>query len=121
MMVNKKKKKQAAKERHQVETTQESQGAEAATVAWLITVLSVAICDFGTGFIRLWLGPQDKSLGMLAGVLFFAALTIGLISLGLLQVVLRSRRVPPPRGLVVFGVTVSVIPWIALLLQLLVN
>lgn len=119
MMVNKKTKKREARERRSPESDSESQGAEVMTVAWLISILSVTICDFGAGITRLLIEPDQQTLGLLSGVLYFAALTIGLISLILLPIVLKSRRMPPPRGLVVFGVAVSVIPWITLVVQLL--
>jgi hypothetical protein len=121
MMVNKKKKKREAKQGRSPALDAESQGAEVMTVAWMISILSVAVCDFGAGITRLFLDSDLQTLGLLSGVLYFAALTIGLISLILLPIVLKSRRVPPPRGLVVFGVAVSVIPWIALVVQLIVG
>jgi hypothetical protein len=118
MMVNKKKKKRESQERRSPGLDPESQGAEVMTVAWMISILSVAVCDFGAVITRLMIEPDQRNLEVLSGILYFAALTIGLISLILLPIVLKSRRVPPPRGLVVFGVAVSVIPWIALVAQL---
>lgn len=121
MMVNKKQQKRAAKQGCSPQLDPESQGAEVMTVAWMISILSVAACDFGAGITRLVLAPDQPNLALLSGVLFFAALAIGLISLAILPIVLKSRRVPPPRGLVVFGITVSVLPWIALVAQLLIG
>ncbi len=120
-MVNKKLKKRAAKQNRAPELDPESQGAEVMTVAWMISILSVSICDFGAGITRLLLDPDQRNLGLISGIFFFAALTIGLISLAILPIVLKSRRVPPPRGLVVFGVVVSVLPWIALVTQLILG
>ena len=121
MMVNKKKKKREAELRRSPELDPESQGAEVMTVAWMISILSVAACDFGAGVTRLLLGPDQKNLALLAGILYFAALTIGIISLVLLPIMLKARRVPPPRGLVVFGIAASVMPWIALVAQLILG
>jgi hypothetical protein len=91
------------------------------TVAWMISVLSVATCDLGAGILRLLIDSDQSTLGLLSGVLFFAALVIGFISLGLLPIVLRSRQVPPPPGLVAFGVVAALFPWIALVARLVIG
>ena len=91
------------------------------TVAWMISVLSVSVCLLGAALAWLFFGVPDQAdgpgLGLLAGLLFFAALTIGMVSLLLLPMVLRSRNVAPPRSLVIFSVVASLAPWMVLAIR----
>jgi hypothetical protein len=98
----------------------ENPGIEFLTVAWALSVMTGLLCDLGAAGTRfLIIDEADRTLAMLSGLLFFAAAVVGLISLGLMAIVLRMRSESPPRGFVVFAIVVAIAPWVALLVQLL--
>lgn len=98
---------------------EEDRVTEFLTVTWMMTVVTALVCELGiaatTWYVRL--RPEAERIAILAGLLMFAALVIGLMSLGLLVLVLRRRRVPPPRGIIVFAAVVGAAPLVALLLR----
>ena len=98
---------------------EEDRVTEFLTVTWMMTVVTVLVCELGTvaatWYVRL--RPESERIAILAGLLMFAALVIGLMSLGLLVLVLRRRRVPPPQGIVVFAAVVGAAPLVALLVS----
>jgi hypothetical protein len=87
----------------------ESRAAEAATVAWLLSALAAALCQIGGGAAWLLRG-ESMGLKYLAGYLLLAAIVAGVLSLLLLAMVLRWRKVRPPPGLVWGSVIVGVAP-----------
>ncbi|MCA9246759.1 MAG: hypothetical protein KDA42_06575 [Planctomycetales bacterium] len=97
----------------------ESQAAEAVTVAWTLSVMTVTGCNLGTA--ALWFfvreHPEHEMLVLLSGMLYFAAVCIGFVSLVLLPFVCRVRRVLPPRGMIYFGLLVASAPIITLVVQ----
>lgn len=94
----------------------ESRSAEAATIGWLLCVFTTLACVCGALVAR-WIGLAR--LPILAGLLLFAALVIGVISLGLGLIVYRVRNVPPPLGVYVFAVAVAALPIIVILVNVL--
>lgn len=98
---------------------EEDRVTEFLTVTWMMTVVTALICELGsvasTWFVRL--RPESGRIAILGGVLTFAALVIGLISLGLLIAVVRRRQVPPPLGIIVFATVVGAAPLLAMLLR----
>ena len=98
---------------------EEDQATEFLTVTWMMTVVTALICELGTvastWYVRL--RPESERIAILAGVLMFAALVIGLMSLGLLVSVVRRRQVPPPLGIIVFATVVGAAPLLAMLLR----
>jgi hypothetical protein len=90
---------------------------EFVTVAWMLAVMTVLICELGFAAARAFLllvNSEANLIRALAAMLFFAALVVGLISLGMMAIVIRMRRDPPPRGIVAFATVVGVLPLVAL-------
>ena len=91
--------------------------AEAATVAWTVSVTTVFLCDIAAAAAHLYAraNPQLSGAQMLSQLLLFCAAAIGLISLLLLPVVLRLRKTPPPGGFLTFAICSSLAPILAVL------
>ena len=99
----------------------ETRQAVALTVVWTLAVTTTFLCDIGAAVSRLWLAANPEAAGaaFVSGMLLFAAVVISLLVLGLLPIVLRIRRQPPPRGYIVFAVLVAVAPILAVAIQML--
>ncbi len=97
----------------------ETRQAVVLTVVWTLTVTTTFLCDIGAAVTRLWLTADPEAAGaeLISGMLLFAAVVTSLLVLGLLPIVLRIRRQPPPRGYIVFAVLVSVAPLLAVAIQ----
>lgn len=93
---------------------QESLTAEALTIAWLLSVFTALACQLGVVAAYLVGGERLEVLG---GLLLFAALVVGLISIGVGQLAKRYRRVPAPRGISVFAWTVGLLPMAAVTIR----
>ena len=90
----------------------EAPTAEFLTIAWLLTVMTTLGCEVGYFVVTMisnW-RVDAKWLELLAGVLMFAALVTGLMSVGMLFAVRRMRKIPPPTPIVIFSVIVGVTP-----------
>ena len=90
----------------------EAPTAEFLTIAWLLTVMTTLACEVGYFVVTMisnW-RVDAKWLELLAGVLMFAALVTGLMSVGMLFAVRRMRKIPPPTPIVIFSVIVGVTP-----------
>ena len=74
------------------------------------------VCELGWVGSRFWLAAHpDGPIGSaLAALTFFSAVVVGTVVLGLTPVVLRSRRVLPPRGITFFAVVVGAAPLVCL-------
>ncbi|HVU89364.1 MAG TPA: hypothetical protein VHD36_18700 [Pirellulales bacterium] len=95
---------------------------EFVTVAWMLSVMTALVCELGFVAARAFLllvNGEVPAIRALAAMLFFAALVVGLVSLGLMVIVMRMRRDPPPRGIVAFAAVVGVLPVAALLVRML--
>jgi len=90
------------------------------TIGWMLAVVTALVCELGLVAARSYLLVVDGEaarMTSLAAILLFASLVVGLVVLGLGYAVVRSRRVPPPRGIVVFASVVGAAPLAALLLR----
>lgn len=99
----------------------ESAAAIALTTCWMLAILTSLICNLGSiaahVAVRFW--PQAAGLQLLAGLLLFGAVVVGLFTLLLTPLIQRARRTPAPKQLVAFGVLFAIAPLAALLLRLL--
>jgi hypothetical protein len=95
---------------------------ETLTVGWMLSVMTTLACELGFVAARGYLLAFDgtaRRIQVLAMMLMFAALVVGTTSVGLMVVVLRARRIPPPQGIVVFSSVVGLAPAVTILLRLL--
>lgn len=100
-----------------IASSPETRLAEVTTIGWMLSVFTALICQLvALGVWGVFQGRIDAEQALIfARYLHFSALVIGLISLALMAIALRVRRVPPPRSIIVFSTLVAGIPWIALL------
>jgi hypothetical protein len=97
----------------------ESDGAEALTVAWTVTITTLFFCDLaivGAHFIALQY-PQADGLQLMKEMLLIAGGALGVFSLVLLPIVYRVRVVVPPTGLAVFGACLALAPVLAIIVR----
>ncbi len=87
----------------------------------MLSALVALVSELGWMGARGWLAiqPGRQVARALTDLMFFSALTIGVIVLLLTPVVLRSRRALPPRGVTWFAVAVGALPLLAALGRLL--
>jgi hypothetical protein len=99
----------------------ESQGAEAATIGWMLSVLTATVCECGVLAARLYFAwhPDAAAVGTAGELLLFASAITGLVTLLLVPVVYKTRLVPPPSAVTAFAIVVGIAPCAILLLQLL--
>ena len=99
--------------------TGETRTGDATTVAWTVSVTTVLLCDVAAAAAYLYTqsNPQARGMIMLRELLLLAAAIIGFVSLALLPIVFRVRRMPPPSGLTVFAVCAASAPILALLVR----
>lgn len=85
----------------------------------MLAVFTTLACEIAAAVLRLafahWFN-EAPGLAMFAGVMFFAALVLGAVSMLLLGAVLWIRKQPVPRGVLVFATVVSLAPWVAIFL-----
>jgi hypothetical protein len=94
----------------------ETRAADAMTVAWMLCVVTAILCEIGAIVTR-WLLSDYRAnvqLQVLFALLAFSALVTGAIGLCLLPIVMKTRRVPPPRAVVVVSVVAGVAPLLLL-------
>jgi hypothetical protein len=99
----------------------ENQAAEAATIGWMLCVLTATVCELGVLAARLYFAwhPDATVIGTAGELLLFASAIIGLVTLALIPVVYKVRRVKPPTVVVGFAVAIGLFPWLILLRQML--
>ncbi|HEY2838523.1 MAG TPA: hypothetical protein VGJ26_05215 [Pirellulales bacterium] len=100
-------------------TSGESQSVEMLTVGWMLSLITGLLCEIGFVLARayvLFVDPTAGRMEVLASMLLFAAAVLGLFSLALCAVVVKLRKAPPPRGIVVFGIVIGAAPLAALLI-----
>jgi hypothetical protein len=101
----------------------ESQAADAATVAWMLSAmatLGALLCAGVANALSRWMLGADQRgamFGALPPLLFFISLVTGSVCLFLTVVALRVRRVPPPSAIVVTAVLIGVSPFVLLLIR----
>jgi hypothetical protein len=82
----------------------------------MLSTMVALICELCWAATRWWTSaqPGGQVANALAALTFFSALVIGGVALALTPVVLRSRRVLPPRGITFFAVVVGAAPLLTL-------
>jgi hypothetical protein len=97
----------------------ESQAAEAATIGWMLSVLTATVCEFGVLAARFYFAwhPDAAAIGTAGELLLFASAITGLVALLLIPVVYKSRRVRPPSAVTAFAIVVGIAPCAILLMQ----
>lgn len=98
----------------------ELRGTEILTTVWMLTVLTALACQLGFLAIRLaaaW-SWRSTTFDVLAGILLFAAVVVGFISLLLSGVVVKSRSEATPRPVLVFSLIVGAAPLVMVVAQL---
>ena len=101
--------------------TAETRAAEVVTICWMLTVLLTLACEIAgiAANLYVWQVPDAARIELLAGILRFAAVALGVLALMMMPVVWRTRRHPPPRAVGIFAVIVCATPPITLALRLL--
>ncbi len=94
----------------------ESRAVEAATVAWMLSAITTLLCESMAGLAWiLWrANPGAENILLFARYLHFCSLVTAAVTLVLTAVVLKSRREPPPRAIVVFAVILAALPVLAI-------
>jgi len=85
------------------------------TVGWVVTLTTLLLCNLAAILAHVYVAqhPDAKLMALLKELMLFAGSVVGIVSLLMLPVLYRVRRVAPPRGLVVFGVCVAAAPILA--------
>ncbi len=98
---------------------QESQAGVAITVAWTVAVTMALACDVAAIVAHLYArsNPEAVRVGLFRDLVTFAGMLIGAAVLGLIPVVYRMRRVPPPTGFVVFAACAAGAPIVAFVVR----
>ena len=94
----------------------ETRAADAITVGWMLCVVTALLCEVGAIVARWALSGyrENLTLQVLFALMAFSALVAGALALCLIPVVLKARRSPPPRGVVLFAIIVGVAPLLLL-------
>ena len=100
-------------------STGESSAGDATTVAWTVSVTMTLLCNIVAVAVHFYMEAYRPTQGlvMLKELMLIAGAVVGFLSLVLLPIVLRVRRVPPPTGVMAFAVMVGAAPILALLIQ----
>lgn len=111
------KKKKKRRRQPYVAITPETRASEAITIAWTVTVTTVLLCDIAIIAAHFYIinAPDAKRMELLRGLMLLGGSLVGLMSLMLLPVLYRVRKVPPPRGLVVFSICAALAPILAVI------
>jgi len=96
----------------------ETKASESLTVFWTVTVLTVLVTNVMTIAAHYYLAanPEAEKMALLKGLLLFTGALVGGVSLVVLPVLYRVRKVPLPPGLAFFGACVAVAPLLAVLI-----
>ena len=102
--------------KHRNLQTGESRTADTATVAWVMLSLTALLCELGVVallIVQQTMAPAPR-IELLATLLFFAALVAGVFGMVILPLVLRFRKVAPPRSIVVASIIIGLVPLVAI-------
>jgi hypothetical protein len=99
----------------------ESRASEAVTIAWTVSVTGVLVCDLIVAAAHWYVRshPNAQPARAFEAIMLLSAALMGAVSLALLPVVWRTRRLKPPQGYVVFAALVAAAPIIVLAARLL--
>jgi hypothetical protein len=94
----------------------ETETSVAATVAWMLATSTVLLCDVGAFLMQLAAAalPGNRGVTIFRDLLLFGGLVAGVVTLALLPVVYRLRRVAPPTGVTAFAACAALAPMVAL-------
>jgi hypothetical protein len=99
--------------------SRETRSTDALTIGWMLMVMTTLACEVGFLATRGIAGPESEgSWAVLMAMLLFASTVIGLGALVLTPVVVKVRRDPPPRGVIIFSVVVGIAPWALIMFQM---
>ena len=90
-----------------------AQSADLLTVNWMLSVMTTLLCEVGFLLARayvLFVDSEAHRMGVLSGMMLFAACVIGLISLGMCAAVVRYRKPRPPQSVILCAVVICVLP-----------
>jgi len=95
----------------------ETRASESLTVFWTVTVLMVLVTNVATIAVHSYLlaNPAAEKMALLQGLLLFTGTLVGAVSLLMLPILYRVRKVPLPLGLAIFGGCVAAAPILAVL------
>lgn len=98
----------------------ENRASEAVTIAWTSSVTGVFIADLIVIAAHLYTrsNPDAQAARALEAIMLLSAALMGAVSLVLLAIVWRTRRLKPPRGYTAFAALVALAPIIALAARL---
>jgi hypothetical protein len=93
----------------------ESRPGEAVTLAWTSSVTGVFVADIIVIAAHLYArsNPDARAAIALEAIMLLSAAAMGAVSLALLAIVWKTRRLKPPRGYMWFATLVAVAPIVA--------
>ncbi|HUY89792.1 MAG TPA: hypothetical protein VMV10_13745 [Pirellulales bacterium] len=99
--------------------SRETRSTDALTIGWMLMVFTALVCEIAFMATRGFAGADSEgSLAVLTVVLLLASVVIGLGVLLLTPVVIKIRRDPPPRAIIIFSVVVGIAPWALIVFQM---
>ena len=99
--------------------SRETRSTEALTIGWMLMVVTALLCELGFMATRGFAAANSAgSLTVLTVLLLLASVIIGLGVLLLTPVVIKVRRDPPPRAIVIFSLLVGAAPWVLIVFQM---
>jgi hypothetical protein len=96
---------------------------DAVTIGWMLCMITTLVCEIGaaaTQLYVLWFDTTAKNLAIFSGLVQFAAVVFGLLTLIGYPLVRKVRRDPVPRSIAVFALGVGLAPVAIVLLSALV-
>ncbi len=110
----------AGRQKRQNASPSVSRASEAITIAWTVSVTGVVISNFVLlAAIFYARGNPSQPVRMFEAIMLLSAAAMGALSLALVPVVWRSRRLKPPVGYTLFAIVVSAAPVAMLISRLL--
>lgn len=90
------------------------------TIAWTVSVTGVLIANviLIAAKLALRFAPMSEGGRLFEGIMLLSAAMMGAVSLVLLAIVWRVRKIKPPRGYTVFAICIAVAPIIATAVRL---
>ena len=112
MSRRKKKKRPDKRQRKREKQPAESRQAEFVTVAWMLAMLSTLAAEVVGIVVQLLIIAESATppLRLLSGTMLIVAFVSGFVTLGLTPVVLKVRKVAPPRPIIAAACVIGIIP-----------
>ena len=99
---------------------EDTRAEDAVTIGWMLCLITTLVCEIAaaaTQLYVLWIDTAAKNLGIFSGLVQFAAVVFGLLTLVGYPLVRKVRRDPVPRSIVVFALGVGLAPVAIVLLS----